>query len=103
MSGGLLTWIQGETYLQMDSSFLSKDEMVEIAKTVSEKHRTLIPGVLTSLESGISSNSAAQFRAELRFPRKKDSSSCTPNNKKIRTNSISNHRSDFSLDITLLK
>jgi Domain of unknown function (DUF4367) len=34
MSGGLLTWIQGETYLQMDSSFLSKDEMVEIAKTV---------------------------------------------------------------------
>ncbi|WP_034756380.1 DUF4367 domain-containing protein [Rossellomorea vietnamensis] len=34
MSGGLLTWIQGETYLQMDSSFLSKDEMVEMARSV---------------------------------------------------------------------
>lgn len=34
IGGGLLTWIQGETYLQMDSSFLSKDEMVEIAKTL---------------------------------------------------------------------
>ncbi|MGG4166326.1 DUF4367 domain-containing protein [Rossellomorea vietnamensis] len=34
MNGGLLTWIQGETYLQMDSSILTKDEMVEIARTV---------------------------------------------------------------------
>jgi hypothetical protein len=33
MSGGLLTWIQDETYVQMDSSSLSKDEMVEIART----------------------------------------------------------------------
>jgi hypothetical protein len=34
ISGGLLTWIQDETYVQMDSSFLSKDEMIEIARTV---------------------------------------------------------------------
>lgn len=33
ITGGLLTWIEDETYVQMDSSFLSKDEMVEIART----------------------------------------------------------------------
>ncbi|WP_341356739.1 DUF4367 domain-containing protein [Rossellomorea sp. y25] len=34
ISGGLLTWIQDETYVQMDSSSLSKDGMVEIARTI---------------------------------------------------------------------
>jgi hypothetical protein len=34
ISGGLLTWIQNGTYVQMDSSSLSKDEMVEIARTI---------------------------------------------------------------------
>ncbi|MGD6960437.1 DUF4367 domain-containing protein [Rossellomorea aquimaris] len=33
ITGGLLTWIEDETYVQMDSSSLSKDEMVEIART----------------------------------------------------------------------
>ncbi|EDL66448.1 hypothetical protein BSG1_03810 [Bacillus sp. SG-1] len=34
ISGGLLTWIKDGTYLQMDSSYLTKNEMVEIAKTI---------------------------------------------------------------------
>jgi uncharacterized protein YfeS len=33
ITGGLLTWIEDETYVQMDSSSISKDEMVEIART----------------------------------------------------------------------
>jgi Domain of unknown function (DUF4367) len=33
ITGGLLTWIENETYVQMDSSSLSKDEMVETART----------------------------------------------------------------------
>ncbi len=33
VTGGLLTWIEDETYVQMDSSSLSKDEMVELART----------------------------------------------------------------------
>ncbi|MGD6969251.1 DUF4367 domain-containing protein [Rossellomorea vietnamensis] len=34
ISGGLLTWIQDGTYVQMNSSSVSKDEMVEIARTI---------------------------------------------------------------------
>jgi hypothetical protein len=34
IDGGLITWIQGDTYVEMDSSILSKDEMVEIARSV---------------------------------------------------------------------